>query len=127
MSSGREYSFAEIFAIKFVLADVIIIAALLLAPAIYAVAITALLVLSTVLLWYFTGRDEDSTTETETETAADADENAVDPVTELQQQYAAGDISEDEFESRLDRLIESNERAEEAGVETRDLELERSS
>ena len=115
---GRTYSFTEVFAIKFVLADVIIIAALVLAPPMYAVMITALFVLTTIILWFLMREDR----------ATDSDdvEQRVDPVTKLQERYAAGDLSEDAFERRLEKLIDSNERAEAAGVETADLELERS-
>ncbi|OVE86262.1 SHOCT domain-containing protein [Natronolimnobius baerhuensis] len=113
-SGGRDYNLTELFALKFVLADVVIIAALLLAGPWVAVAITALFVLSFVLLWYLT-RPADDTDETE---------QAVDPVTQLQQRYAAGELSETEFERRLDHLVESNERAERAGVDTDELELE---
>lgn len=116
---GRDYDLVELVAIKFVLADVIIIAALVFADPIYAVAITALLVLSFVLLWYLTRLDARSD---------DAAEESVeaDPVTTLQERYAAGDLSEAEFEAKLDRLIDANERAEDAGIETTELELERS-
>ncbi len=115
---GRTYSFTEVFAIKFVLADVIIIAALVLAPPIYAVLITALFVLTTIVLWFLMREDR----------APESDdlERRIDPVTKLQDRYAAGDLSEEEFERRLEKLIDSNERAEAAGVETRELEFERS-
>jgi len=115
MGDRRQYSFTELFAIKFVLADVIIIAALLLAPPIYAVLITGLFVLTTVSLWALMREDE-------TETGSDP----VDPVTKLQDRYAAGELSEDEFEKRLEGLLDSNDRATDAGVETADLDLERS-
>lgn len=114
------YDFMEIFIIKFVLADVIIIAALLLADPIYAVAITALLVASVFVTWYLTewvGR---------TKAAESNDGSERDPVTKLQERYAAGDLSETEFEAALDRLINANERAERAGVETDELSIERS-
>lgn len=124
MGSDRSddgYSLTEIFAIKFVLADVIIIAALLFAGPIYAVAITALLVVSVFLVWYLTQRagsaDDSDETRAERETS--------DPVTTLQERYAAGDLSESEFEAKLERLIDANERAERAGVETEELSLER--
>ncbi|ELY54983.1 SHOCT domain-containing protein [Natronococcus jeotgali] len=112
------YSLTEIFAIKFVLADVIIVAALLFAGPLYAVAITALLVVSVFLVWYLTER------------AGGADESeptreSVDPVTELQRRYAAGELSEAEFERKLERLLDADERAERAGLETRELSLER--
>ena len=122
---GRDYSLTELFVLKFVLADVIIIAALLLAGPATAVLITALLVLSFVLLWYFLeSSDDDSAAETaEAVTRSDAAAES-DPVTKLQERYAAGELSEAEFEAKLERLIESNERAERAGVETDELELE---
>ncbi|WP_331235418.1 SHOCT domain-containing protein [Natronorarus salvus] len=113
--SGGKYDLTEIFVVKFVLADIVIIAALLFAGPIYAVAITALLVVSVFLVWYLmerTGGDEESAREP-------------DPVTRLQARYAAGDLTEREFEERLDRLIDANERAERAGVETEELSLDR--
>ena len=116
---GREYSLTEIFAIKFVLADVVIIAALLFAGPIYAVAITALLLASVFLVWVLVRKVESAESEpTEVE--------PVDPVTRLQDRYAAGEITEAEFEERLEALIEANERADRAGVETEELSLERS-
>jgi uncharacterized membrane protein len=121
MGSDGGYSLTEIFAIKFVLADIVIIAALLFAGPIYAVAITALLVVSVFLVWYLTERVGSGD-------ATDADEpprEPVDPVTELQNRYAAGELSETEFEAKLEHLLDSNERAERAGVETRELSLER--
>ncbi len=53
---GPRYDLTGTFVIKFVLADVIIIAALLFAGPIYAVAITALLVVSVFLVWYLVER-----------------------------------------------------------------------
>ncbi len=114
--SGGKYDLTEIFVIKFVLADVVIIAALLFAGPIYAVAITALLVVSVFLVWYLMERVGTETEETE---------ERIDPVTRLQARYAAGDLTEREFEDRLDRLIDANERAKRAGVETEELSLER--
>lgn len=113
---GGKYDLTEIFVIKFVLADVIIIAALLFADPIYAVAITALLVVSVFLVWYLMER-----TGTETEDRV----SQPDPVTRLQDRYAAGELTEREFEEGLERLIDANERAERAGVETEELSLER--
>ncbi|THE65643.1 DUF1707 domain-containing protein [Salinadaptatus halalkaliphilus] len=123
-SGSRDYSLTEIFAIKFVLADVVIIVALLLAGPWVAVAITALFVLSFVFLWYVMegSSDDEATTQRATESTAERP----DPVTRLQQRYADGDLSESEFERRLERLIDANERADAAGLETDDLELERS-
>ncbi|WP_122091229.1 SHOCT domain-containing protein [Halalkalicoccus subterraneus] len=110
------YDLMEIFIIKFVLADVVIITALLLADPLYAVAITALLVVSVFLTWYLTQRIGSERN----------DEPEPDPITKLQARYAAGELSEAEFEAALDRLIDANERAERAGVETRELSIERS-
>lgn len=120
-SDGAEsgYDIMEVFIIKFVLADVVIIAALLLAGPIYAVAITGLLVLSVFLTWYLTQRAGSE---------RDGEDGGPerDPVTTLQERYAAGELSESEFEAALDRVIEANERAERAGVETEELAIERS-
>lgn len=120
-SDGSEggYDLMEVFIIKFVLADVVIIAALLLAGPIYAVAITGLLVLSVFLTWYLTQRVGG-------EREGEDDDPDRDPVTTLQERYAAGELSESEFEAALDRVIEANERAERAGVETEELAIERS-
>ncbi|ADJ14537.1 SHOCT domain-containing protein [Halalkalicoccus jeotgali] len=118
-STESSYDVVEIFIIKFVLADVIIIAALLLADPIYAVAITALLVVSVFLTWYLTQRVDSSRT-------VEDDPSERDPVTTLQRRYAAGEMNDAEFEAALDRLIETNERADQAGVETRELSIERS-
>lgn len=119
----RRYSAVELFALKFVLADVVIILVLLLAGPVYAVLVTALFVLSTVLLWYLMGRESD---ERAREAATDDTEEATerDPVSVLQERYAAGELTESEFEARLEHLIESNERASNAGLETEDLDLE---
>ncbi|RQG95845.1 SHOCT domain-containing protein [Natrarchaeobius chitinivorans] len=114
------YSLVELFVLKFVLADVVIIFVLLLAGPLYAIAITALFVASFFLVWYLTQR---------TTTTPDPPPDAVDtrgPVTKLQDRYAAGELSEAEFEAKLERLIDANERAERAGLETEELELERS-
>lgn len=119
----RGYDFMEIFIIKFVLADVIIIAALLLADPIYAVAITALLVVSVFVTWYLTERVGAGGSAAAESDGADSE---CDPVTKLQDRYAAGELSETEFEAALDRLIDANERAERAGVETDELSIERS-
>ncbi len=129
--SGGSYTLTEIFAIKFVLADVVIIAALLLAGPLWALGLTALFVASTFLIWYLTRRSEradaDRAAERDaTEAASERAGGASDPVTRLQERYADGELSEAEFEAKLDRLIESNERADTAGIETEELELERS-
>lgn len=120
-STESSYDIMEIFIIKFVLADVVIIATLLLADPIYAVAITALLVVSVFLTWYLTNRvgTDGGTTDGTTDSERD-------PVTRLQERYAAGELSESEFEAALDRLIDANERAQRAGVETEGLSIERS-
>jgi hypothetical protein len=47
-------------------------------------------------------------------------------VTALQRRYAAGELSDAEFEAALDRVIDANERAERAGIETETLSIERS-
>jgi hypothetical protein len=114
--SGGKYDLTEIFVIKFVLADIVIIAALLFAGPIYAVAITALLVVSVFLVWYLMER---------VGTGDEGTEAQVDPITRLQARYAAGELTEREFEERLDDLIDANERAKQAGVETEELSLER--
>lgn len=49
------------------------------------------------------------------------EETSVDPVTELQNQYAKGNISESEFEKRLDKLVESQKVSE--NIDTEELEL----
>lgn len=128
-SGGRSYSLTEIFAIKFVLADVVIIAALLFAGPIYALAITALLVVSVFLVWYLMRRVESAETETEVEgghaVSSNVEPTELDPVTKLQNRYADGDLTEAEFEAKLERVIDANERAERAGMETKELSLER--
>jgi len=120
-SGGREYSLTEIFAIKFVLADILIIAALLLAGPVWAFGFTVLMVVSVVLVWYLTTQT-DNAAET---TSVTPDQSHRDPVTELQERYAAGELSDDEFERKLDRLVDANERATAAGIETDDLALDR--
>jgi uncharacterized membrane protein len=122
-SSDDGYSLAEIFIVKFVLADIVIIAALIFAGPLYAVAITALLVVSVFLVWYLMERAGSN----EHETAAERSEAqpGTDPVTRLQNRYADGDLSEAEFEAKLDRVIDANERANRAEVETEELALER--
>lgn len=115
--AGESYSLTEIFAVKFVLADVVIILALLFAGPLYAVAITALLLLSVFATWHLVRRVGTGST----------DGAGRDPVTTLQERYAAGELTEAEFEAKLDRLVAANERAEREGLETEDLQLERSS
>lgn len=113
-SDDGSYSLVELFVLKFVLADVVIIFTLLLAGPIYAVLVTALFVISFALLWYATREDD-----------TESDEPETDPVTALQRRYAAGELTEAEFEAKLEALIESNERADRAGLETEELDLER--
>lgn len=124
-SGGRSYSLTEIFAIKFVLADIVIIAVLLLAGPWFALAITLLFVVTSFLIWYLVERSEADETRSDDATV-DESETERDPVTRLQERYAAGDLSDEEFETKLDRLIDSNEQAEAAGIDTEELELERS-
>lgn len=128
-AGGREYSLVELFAIKFVLADVLIIALLLLAGPVYAILATALVVIGGLLLWYLAdGGDRDESADIDPDAASERSRTTdaeTDPVTTLQERYAAGELSEAEFEAKLERLIESNERADSAGVETDDLSLER--
>ncbi len=124
-SGGRSYSLTEIFAIKFVLADIVIIAVLLLAGPWFALAITLLFVATSFLIWYLVERSETEEVRSD-DVTVDESEADRDPVTKLQERYAAGDLSDEEFETKLDRLIDSNEQAEAAGIETEELELERS-
>jgi len=124
-SENREgYSLTEIFAIKFVLADIVIIAALIFAGPATAIAITVLLVISVFLVWYLTQRVENGSAE-EAETDGYERTKKRDPVTELQHRYAAGELSDEAFERQLEALIDANERADRAGVETAELALER--
>ncbi|SDK23115.1 SHOCT domain-containing protein [Natronorubrum texcoconense] len=123
-SGGRSYSLTEIFAIKFVLADIVIIAVLLLAGPWFALAITLLFVVTSFLIWYLVERSETDESQDGAAVADSAPER--DPVTKLQERYAAGELSDEEFETKLDRLIDSNEQAEAAGIDTEELELERS-
>ena len=124
-SGGRSYSLTEIFAIKFVLADIVIIAVLLLAGPWFALAITLLFVATSFLIWYLVERSETEEVRSD-DVTVDESEADRDPVTKLQERYAAGDLSDEEFETKLDRLIDSNEQADAAGIETEELELERS-
>ncbi|WP_440769158.1 SHOCT domain-containing protein [Natronorubrum sp. DTA28] len=123
-SGGRSYSLTEIFAIKFVLADIVIIAVLLLAGPWFALAVTLLFVVTSFLIWYLVERSETDESQDDAAVADSAPER--DPVTKLQERYAAGELSDEEFEAKLDRLIDSNEQAEAAGIDTEELELERS-
>jgi uncharacterized membrane protein len=47
--------------------------------------------------------------------------SAVNPVKELQEQYAKGNLSEEEFEDRLDTIVETQELAEQIDDEQMDL------
>lgn len=120
-----EYSLTEIFVIKFVLADIVIIATLLFAGPLYAVVIVCLLIVSTFLMWFAADRLRSRAVESNAGRDPSADQE--DPVTTLQNRYAAGDLSEAEFERAIEQLIDANERAAAAGVETSELELEGSS
>ena len=122
---GGGYSLTEIFVVKFVIADVVIIAALLLRGWLAALAFAFFFLFTTFLIWWVSERggagDVDGSSAVSAEATVDAD-----PVTTLQHRYAAGELTEDEFESRLDHLIDANERADRAGVETSELSLDRS-
>ncbi|GAB3663787.1 SHOCT domain-containing protein [Halopiger thermotolerans] len=128
-TGGRSYSLTELFAIKFVLGDVLVIAAFLLGGPVAGVLTLALLIFSFILVWALT-RSDGSDDAREPATATDADRTATDaaaddrdPVTRLQERYAAGELSDAEFEAKLDRLIDSNERADRAGIDTEELEF----
>jgi uncharacterized membrane protein len=65
----------------------------------------------------------------EDETEADATDTAeptVDPVEQLRERYARGELTDSEFERRLDRLLETESLSakEETGDETRETERE---
>ncbi|MFC7232865.1 SHOCT domain-containing protein [Saliphagus sp. GCM10025308] len=47
------------------------------------------------------------------------EDTAVEPLATLQDRYAAGELSEDEFERKLERIMESTEAVEDAGREPR--------
>lgn len=121
---GRDYSLVEVFAIIFVLADVLIVAVLLFAGPLYAIALAAVFVIGGFLVWWLADRTDREGPARVTDDGSAAAET--DPVTTLQKRYAAGELSEAEFEAKLERLIEANERADAADVETDDLSLERS-
>lgn len=115
--SDDGYSLAETFAMILVVADVPIIMIALLVDPLYAVALGVVVLVGGVLAWYLARR---------TDAGSDyaAPEGASDPVTELQRRYAAGELTESEFEAKLDRLVQADQRAEQAGVDTEDLSLE---
>ena len=118
----------ELYVVKFVLADVVIIFALIFAGPLYAVVITALLAVSVALVWYLSevSRRREAAAEATRKAAENADDGStVDPVTTLQERYAAGELTEAAFERKLDQLLSADERAEKAGVETEALSLDR--
>lgn len=108
--------FAQTVAMVLVLADVPVVVVAVVVGPLYGVALAAVIALTLLVGWFLSRRLD----------AADSadDESAIDPVTELQRRYAAGELSEAEFERKLDRLVESAERAERAGVDTEELSLE---
>ena len=119
----------ELYVVKFVLADVVIIFALIFAGPLYAVVITALLAVSVALVWYLSEvsrRRRNAVDEARRQAAENAEERSTaDPVTTLQERYAAGDLTEATFERKLDQLLDADERAERAGFETEPLSLDR--
>lgn len=54
-----------------------------------------------------------------------APESAADPIATLQQRYAAGELTDAEFEERMDRLLESGERTDEERGSDRERAYER--
>lgn len=52
------------------------------------------------------------------------DEDA-DPVATLQERYANGEITSEEFESRMDRILESEQQVSDADVDRETVELDR--
>lgn len=79
---------------------------------IFIFAVLALVVLSTPLQLFFRNLSE-----SKTETQTDADLKTKNPVKKLQEQYVTGEISDEEFEHRLEMLSESQEVAEEIDEE----------
>ncbi len=77
--SDDGYSLAELFVLKFVLADVLIIFVLLFAGVWYAIGLAALFVVSTFLVWYLTNRDPPRP-EAATVGASETADTAVDPL-----------------------------------------------
>lgn len=123
-STDDGYDLVEVFAIVFVVGDVSILAVLLVAGPLYAIALALCLLVGGVAAWYL---NEAVRRRSASKRSRDTDrsrESRVDPVTRLQQRYAAGDLSEQAFEARLDRIIEANRTAEAAGVETEPLSLD---
>lgn len=62
--------------------------------------------------YYFLTRTTDTDTETaiETERTSSAETSSTDPMETLRQRYAAGELSEAEFERKLERLLETEDR-----------------
>ncbi|MCU4799357.1 hypothetical protein OB920_03090 [Halobacteria archaeon HArc-gm2] len=58
---------------------------------------------------------ESSPGETASAGRSQADESEADPVTVLQRRYAEGTVGDDEFERRMEQLLESDRRTEERG------------
>jgi len=108
--------FAQTVAMVLVLADVPVVVVAVVVGPLYGVALAAVIALTLLVGWFLSRRLDGGD-------SAD-DGSATDPVTELQRRYAAGELSEAEFERKLDRLVESAERAERAGVDTEELSLE---
>jgi uncharacterized membrane protein len=108
--------FAQTVAMVLVLADVPVVVVAVVVGPLYGVALAAVIALTLLVGWFLSRRLDGGD-------SAD-DGSATDPVTELQRRYAAGELSEAEFERKLDRLVESEERAERAGVDTEELSLE---
>lgn len=77
------------------------------------VAVFAVAVAGAVGWRFATALDGDSESETE-----------ADPLTTLEDELAAGEISNAEFEERLEAMIDAEERAEEADLDTEELELD---
>ena len=128
MGSDRDggYSLTEIFVVKFVIADVVIIAALLLRGWLAALGFAFFFLFTTFLIWWIGERNGSGEADEPVEPIG-VETGDADPVTTLQHRYAVGELTEDEFEARLERLIDANERADRAGIETSELSLDRSS
>ena len=122
-STESNYELMEIFIAQFIFFDIIIIMVLLLEGPIYAVIITALLVVSVFLTWYL---PQQTRTGDRTPDQSETNSSEQDPITILQNRYASGELSEAEFEAALDQLIDANEQANQAGIETEELPLKQS-